>query len=101
MTIKEDAPLNMTGAAIAGTVGDTVVKGPQPPIFRRKKIAGIECYEISNEDFHNFQIKKRQKKLSEAEITELFGNGPILIENEMNGKLLALRYGNKNGNNKS
>lgn len=98
--LKEDAPLNSTGAAVAGTSGaaSDVVIFNKPPTLRRKKIAGIEVHEMSNDEFHKYQLAKRNLKLHEANLSE-FGPGPILIQNELTGAIQFLRYGT-NGNNK-
>jgi hypothetical protein len=107
--VKEDAPVNATGAAIPGS-GDTGEVYKKGPMVRRKKFAGQECFVVNNETYSKcIQGKKAYKHwktyVGECEtgsaIREYARTNPraaIIIQDERTGVNCFLRYG-KNGKN--
>lgn len=107
---KEDAPVM---AASHGAVAGLGV-GPQgePPVsssrmFRRKKFAGAEVFEVNSDWFHRARMGKRHYGRYEHYVgndeTGLaireYGNTnygkPIVIQDERTGAMCYLRYGNR------
>lgn len=104
--LKEDAPVNATGAAVPGTgdTGEAFPKGPRP-IARRGKFAGHETFVVSAKTFNSLKEAKRKGKhwrkyLEEddayhdlREYARKKRKGPIIVEDERTGTCMFVRYG--------
>lgn len=110
--IKEDAIVNTVGSGqIAGLEPDTppVPKGvtTKGKMLRRKKFAGKEVFVVSSDAFNKARLGKKFREhyssyVGRDEIGEAIRqyarenrDAPIIIEDEITGAMVYLRYGKR------
>ena len=104
--LKEDAPVNATGAAVPGTgdTGEAFPKGPMR-ITRRGKFAQFETFIVSSSTFNSIRHQKKKgmhwKRYLEEddayhdlrEYARKKRKGPIIVEDDITGACMYVRYG--------
>ena len=90
MSIKEDAPVNVTGSAIAGTTPNTVgvLPGIKSKIVRRKKL-NIEDIQMSKNIFKETYDRLKLNEAKKDQPVQQQSTDPVAVSNSVASELFA------------